>query len=139
MDQITTRRREVHQFYLETLAPLEERELITIPRVPGNCVTNYHMFYVLLRDASTRDALMAYLRQKSISAVFHYVPLHTSAMGKTFGYREGDLPLTEELSARLLRLPFYPDLTRDEQILVVSSISEFLDRGHAVSSGRQQQ
>lgn len=138
MDQITNRRREVHQFYLETLAPLEERELITIPRVPANCETNYHMFYVLLSDASTRDALMAHLKQKSISAVFHYVPLHTSAMGKSFGYREGDLPLTEYLSARLLRLPFYPDLTRDDQMLVVSSISEFLDRGNAASSGRQQ-
>jgi dTDP-4-amino-4,6-dideoxygalactose transaminase len=128
MDEITARRREVHQFYLENLSPLEEKELLTIQRTPAGYETNFHMFYVLLRDGKTRDGLMAHLKQNGISAVFHYVPLHTSAMGKQFGYREGDLPLTEDLSARLLRLPFYPDITRDEQMRVVSCLSDFLDR-----------
>jgi dTDP-4-amino-4,6-dideoxygalactose transaminase len=139
MDEITARRREVYQFYLESLSPLEERELLSIPRTPGGCETNYHMFYVLLGDGKTRDGLMAHLKQNGISAVFHYVPLHTSAMGKKFGYREGDLPLTEDLSARLLRLPFYADITRDEQIRVVRCLSEFLGQEHAASSGRQRE
>ena len=127
MDEITARRREVHRFYLENLSPLEERELLSIPRTPEGCETNYHMFYVLLGDGKTRDGLMAHLKQNGISAVFHYVPLHTSLMGRKFGYRDGDLPLTEELSERLLRLPFYPDISRDEQIRVVGCLSEFLD------------
>ena len=139
MDEITARRRAVHQFYLENLSPLEERELLSIPRTPGGCETNYHMFYVLLGDSKTRDGLMAHLKQNGISAVFHYVPLHTSVMGTRFGYREGDLPLTEDLSARLLRLPFYPDITRDEQMRVVARLSEFLEHSHAASPGRQQQ
>jgi dTDP-4-amino-4,6-dideoxygalactose transaminase len=139
MDEITARRREVHQFYLENLSPLEERELLSIPRTPEGRQANYHMFYVLLGDARTRHGLMAHLKQNCISAVFHYVPLHTSVMGKRFGYREGDLPLTEDLSARLLRLPFYPDITRDEQMRVVRCLSEFLDRPHAASPGRQQE
>ena len=139
MDEITARRREVHQFYLENLSPLEERELLSIPRTPEGRQANYHMFYVLLGDAKTRDGLMAHLKQNGISAVFHYVPLHTSAMGKRFGYREGDLPLTEDLSARLLRLPFYAGITRDEQMRVVRCVSEFLEHPHAASSGRQQE
>lgn len=138
MDEITARRREVHQFYLENLAPLEERELLSIPRVPDGCETNYHMFYVLLGDARTRNGLMAHLKQNGISAVFHYVPLHTSAMGKKLGYREGDLPLTEDLSERLLRLPFYFDVTRDEQMRVVTCVSEFLTQTQAAAPGRQQ-
>ena len=136
-DEITSRRREVHQFYLENLAPLEERELLVIPKTPAGCEINYHMFYVLLGDGRTRDGLMAHLKQNGISAVFHYVPLHTSTMGKKFGYSEGDLPLTEDLSARLLRLPFYPDITRDEQMRVVSCVAEFLEHS-IVAASRQQ-
>jgi dTDP-4-amino-4,6-dideoxygalactose transaminase len=127
MDEITTRRREVHRVYLEHLSSLEEREFIQIPRMPEGCETNYHMFYVLLRDEKVRDGLMNYLKQNGISAVFHYVPLHTSVMGKRFGYREGDLPLTENLSGRLLRLPLYPDITRDEQMRVVTRVSSFFE------------
>jgi dTDP-4-amino-4,6-dideoxygalactose transaminase len=138
MDEITARRRAVHQFYLENLAHLEERELITIPRTPAGCETNFHMFYVLLPDAGIRDGLMAHLKQNGISAVFHYVPLHTSNVGKKLGYSDGDLPLTEDLSARLLRLPFYPDITRDEQMRVVTSLSEFLVHTQAATPGRQQ-
>ena len=128
MDEITARRRNIHQFYLENLSPLEERELLSIPRTPAGCESNYHMFYVLLSDPMTRDGLMTHLKQNGISAVFHYVPLHASVMGRGFGYSEGDLPLTESLSARLLRLPFYPDITRDEQMRVVTCLSEFLER-----------
>ena len=81
---------------------------------------------------------MDHLKQNSISAVFHYVPLHTSEMGKKLGYQEGDLPLTEDLSERLLRLPFYFDITRDEQMRVVTSLSEFLVQAQAARPGRQQ-
>jgi dTDP-4-amino-4,6-dideoxygalactose transaminase len=137
MDEITSRRREVYQFYLENLSFLEERELLEIPRVPEGCATNYHMFHVLLGDGKTRDGLMGHLKRYGISAVFHYVPLHTSGMGERLGYRGGELPLTENLSARLLRLPFYADITRDEQMRVVRSISEYLGNPLAASPGRQ--
>ncbi len=139
MDEITARRRNIHQFYLESVSPLEEKGLVSIPRTPAGCESNYHMFYALLGDGKTRDGLMAHLKKNGISAVFHYVPLHTSVMGRRFGYRGGDLPLTEALSARLLRLPFYPDINREEQIRVVNCMSEFLEHSHAASPGRQQQ
>jgi len=134
MDEITARRRAVYQFYLETLSALEEREWLKIPPVSPECQTNYHMFYVLFGDAATRDEVMAHLKRNGISAVFHYIPLHSSSMGKRFGYSEGDLPLTEELSARLLRLPFYPDITREEQLRVVSCISEFFANANESAS-----
>lgn len=137
MDDITSRRRSVHQFYIENLSRLEELELLRIPRTPPGCETNFHMFYVLLRDGKTRDGLMNHLKQNGISAVFHYVPLHTSAMGERLGYKEGDFPLTEDLSARLLRLPFFPDLTQEEQKLVVKCMTEFLDRSHTSTGSRQ--
>ena len=136
MDEITARRQEVHQFYLENLRR-SKSESCQYPARAAGCET-YHMFYVLLGDARIRDGLMAHLKQNCISAVFHYVPLHTSEMGKKLGYREGDLPLTEDLSGRLLRLPFYFDITGDEQTRVVNSLSEYLVQAQAAIPGRQQ-
>ena len=128
MDAITERRRRIYEFYLEHLSPLQEQGLLGLPFVPRECQINYHLFYILLNEPSTRDGLMAYLKDNQIQAVFHYVPLHTSPMGNRLGYNEGDLPLTEDLSARLLRLPFYYDITKEEQMCVVNRIAEYLGR-----------
>ena len=126
MDEITERRRRVYEFYRHHLAPLEERGLVRLPTVPQGCRINYHLFYILLDKPATRDGLMAYLKENDIQAVFHYVPLHTSPMGNRLGYKEGDLPLTEDLSARLLRLPFYYDITEEDQMRVVGEVAKFL-------------
>jgi dTDP-4-amino-4,6-dideoxygalactose transaminase len=134
MDEITARRRAAYQFYLENLSALAEQELLTIPRTPEDCETNYHMFHILLNDLKTRDGLMAHLKRDGISAVFHYVPLHSSVMGKKYSQTGKDLPVTDDLSSRLLRLPFYADITRDEQMRVVRSISGFLDQQALVNS-----
>jgi dTDP-4-amino-4,6-dideoxygalactose transaminase len=128
MDEITARRRQVYEFYRDHLAPLEERGLLRLPIIPQGCQINYHLFYILLDEPRTRDGLMAYLKENDIQAVFHYVPLHTSPMGRRLGYAEGDFPLTEDLSARMLRLPFYYDITEEEQTRVVSRIAKFLER-----------
>lgn len=135
MDVITARRRDIYQFYRQNLSPLQEREWLTIPQPPSGCESNYHMFYVLLRDGKTRDDVMAHLKRNGISAVFHYIPLHSSVMGEKFGYKEGDLPLTEDLSARLLRLPFFPEITEGEQSRVVRCLSEFFERASERASG----
>ncbi len=135
MDVITARRRDVYQFYRQSLSPLEERGWLTIPQPPSGCESNYHMFYVLLGDGKTRDDVMTHLKRNGISAVFHYIPLHTSVMGEKFGYKEGDLPLTEDLSARLLRLPFFPEITEGEQSRVVRCLSEFFERASDSASG----
>lgn len=107
------------------LKPLEAQGLLRLPYTPEDCTSNYHMFYVLLPDIETRDGLMAHLKSQGIQAVFHYVPLHSSPMGRNFGYKEGDLPVTEDLSGRLLRLPFYYDITEEEQAAVVAQIASY--------------
>ena len=82
------------------------------------------MFYILLPSLEQRQALIAHLGAQSILAVFHYLPLHLSDMGQRFGGRPGEGPVTEDVSARLLRLPFYNSLTEDEQKSVVIAIRE---------------
>lgn len=133
LEVIAKRRGEIYGFYQHHLAPLEQRGLLQLPRIPAGCDSNYHMFFVLMPDMPTRDALIEYLKQDGIVAPFHYVPLHTAPVGVTYGYREGDLPVTENLSGRLLRLPFFYEISETEQMEVVSRIHQFA----AISFGRR--
>lgn len=124
LEAISHRRREIYNFYREQLQPLEEADKLRLPRIPAECTTNYHLFYVLLPDEASRDGLLAHLKSRGIHAVFHYVPLHTSPMGRKYGYKEGDLPVTEELAGRLVRLPMFYDLSRELQNEVVKAVTE---------------
>ncbi|MBW0017778.1 MAG: dTDP-4-amino-4,6-dideoxygalactose transaminase [Mycobacterium sp.] len=125
MEKITRRRGEVFNRYAAMLAPLVELGLIRTPVVPRHCTPNYHMFYVLTADVDERTALITHLRKAGILAVFHYVPLHSSPFAQSLGISQTRLPRTEELSARLLRLPIYFDLTDNEVEEVANSVLEF--------------
>ena len=83
------------------------------------------MFYVLLPSLDVRQALIAHLRAQGIMSVFHYLPLHLSGMGQRFGGRPGDCPVTEQISDRLLRLPFHGHLTDADLERVVEAIRSF--------------
>ena len=85
MEAITRRRREIHERYQAALQPLETKGLLRLPRVPDPCSINYHMFYVLLPDTATRTGLIEHLKERGILAVFHYVPLHLSPVGRRRG------------------------------------------------------
>lgn len=126
LDAIARRRREIFQFYHRHFEPLEAEGLLTLPRIPQHCRSNHHLFAVLLRSEEERNALMGALSRQGIGAVFHYVPLHSSPMGRTFGYAAGDLPVTESASRRLLRLPVFHEITRDMQTRVVEAVAEWL-------------
>ncbi len=126
LEEITARRRASYEFYRRSLKPLEVEELLQLPRIPEDCRSNYHMFYVLLRDRCARDGLLDHLKTENITAVFHYIPLHSSPMGKKFGCAENDLPVTNDVSGRLLRLPLYYDISEEEQTRVVDGICAFL-------------
>jgi dTDP-4-amino-4,6-dideoxygalactose transaminase len=125
MEQITERRKAVYKRYYDTLTPLEQRGDIRLPVIPEGCTTNYHMFYILLKSEPTRAALIEHLKAQGILAVFHYVSLHASPMGQAMGYRKGMLPVTEDVSDRLLRLPMYFDLTDTEVDDVAAAIWSF--------------
>lgn len=98
---------------------------VQLPTVPPHCEQPYHMYYLLVSSLDQRQALIAHLNARNINSVFHYLPLHLSAMGQEFGGKEGDCPVTENVSDRLLRLPFYNDLSESEQAMVVTALKEF--------------
>lgn len=125
METITERRGRIYRSYARLLAPLAERGLLRLPVVPQHCSTNYHMFYVLTKDIEERTALIDHLKRQGILAVFHYVPLHSAPFGRSLGGRPGELPQTEALSACLLRLPLYYDMTEDDVRTVATAIAGF--------------
>ena len=126
-DLITRKRRAIFDRYHQAFAPLRERRAVQTLFCPDHCHHNSHMFYLILPSQAIRDGLIQHLKSKNIHSVFHYIPLHTSPMGRRMGYSEGDLPLTEDLSPRLLRLPCYFDLTESDQQRVVDETCRFLE------------
>ena len=125
LDEIKDKRRRVYQMYLDRLQPLETEGLITLPVIPDVCEPNYHMFYFLASDRKTRSSLIEYLQGQGILAIFHYVPLHDSPMGKKLGCDGNDLPVTRRVSERLLRLPFFCELAETEIDTICREIYAF--------------
>lgn len=125
MDEIDKRRQEIFDYYYQALAPFANKGLLRQPIITSKSQSNNHLFYIILKDEETRNALMDHLKSKGILAVFHYLPLHLSPVGLSMGYKEGQLPVTESMSGRLLRLPFYYDLKKDEQGEIVKCIKKF--------------
>jgi dTDP-4-amino-4,6-dideoxygalactose transaminase len=123
--EIQAKRRRVWEFYQQSLGDWARASGAALPVVPPDCEQAYHMFYVLLPSLKHRTKLIEHLNAKGICAVFHYVPLHLSNAGMKFAARKTDCPVTEDVSNRLLRLPFYNDLTEAEQSLVVQTITAF--------------
>ncbi len=124
-EQIQGKRRQIWEYYYNHLQYWSQEHDIRLPIVPRHCEQAYHMFYLLMPSLSKRQALMAHLKVHGIASVFHYLPLHLSDMGRRFGGKEGDCPVTEDVSDRLLRLPFYNDLTEADQARIVTSIHGF--------------
>lgn len=123
--QIQSKRQQIWEYYYENLKDWAPEYGIRLPIVPEYCDQAYHMFYILLPSLEKRQALIAHLKAQGIYSVFHYLPLHLSDMGREFGGKEGDCLVTEEVSDRLLRLPFYNDMTEADQARVVASIKKF--------------
>jgi dTDP-4-amino-4,6-dideoxygalactose transaminase len=130
LDAIAQRRREIYENYARLLAPLAQQGLLQLPCLPEVCQSNYHLFYVLLPTRELRDLLMDRLRSRGITAVFHYVPLHTSPMGHRLGTDQRSLPHTEELSGRVLRLPFFYGIEQDELEYIAHVITDTLYTEH---------
>ena len=120
-DAILARRRAAFDRYEAELAPLADELGLRLPIVPADREQAYHMFYVLLPDESTRNQVLATMVAQRIHATFHYVPLHSSPAGRRFAARPSECPVTDDISARLLRLPFYTDLTEADAERVLTS------------------
>lgn len=118
--EITAERIRIWNIYHERLAALEQKGMLRRPVVPSDCTHNAHMYYVLLAPGVDRAKILRALKDSQVSAVFHYIPLHSSPAGSRFGRAHGDLTTTNDLSERLVRLPLWIGLTEAEQARVVT-------------------
>ncbi len=123
--QIQLKRKQIWDYYNNVLSEWCARYQVQTPYIPPECAQPYHMFYLLLPNLEARSALIDHLKGKGILSVFHYLPLHLSDMGKKFGGKAGDCPVTEDISDRLLRLPFFVDLDESTLSYIVQSIKSF--------------
>jgi dTDP-4-amino-4,6-dideoxygalactose transaminase len=121
--EIQAKRQRIWESYFEQLRNWADAHAIGLPSPPAWCEQPFHMFYLLLPSLGHRQAVIQHLKQRGILSVFHYLPLHLSDMGRGFGGRPGDCPVTEDLSDRLLRLPFYNDLSETEQARVIEALT----------------
>lgn len=126
-DQVQNRRKEIWDYYNKNLPEWAQRHNVTLPTIPDNIEQSYHMYYMLLPSLDVRTKLIDHLKQRGILSVFHYLPLHLSDMGRKYGGQEGDCPVTEDISDRLLRLPFFNALTQVEQDEVLAGLMSFED------------
>ena len=124
-DRINEDRLATWNAYYEAFLPLAQEGKIALPTVPAECVHNAHMFYVKLRDLEQRTAFIRYLRDRDISSVFHYVPLHSSPAGRRFGRFNGEDVYTTKESDRLSRLPLYYGMTREDRDRVIDAVLSF--------------
>ncbi|RWR02768.1 TDP-4-oxo-6-deoxy-D-glucose aminotransferase [[Pantoea] beijingensis] len=124
-DRINEQRLRLWQRYYTALLPLAEAGRITLPSVPTHCQHNAHMFYIKLKNNDDRSAIINWLKEAEILAVFHYIPLHSSPAGERFGRFDGDDRYTTIESERLLRLPLFYNLSDNNQSTVINSLLSF--------------
>jgi dTDP-4-amino-4,6-dideoxygalactose transaminase len=123
--EIQKKRKSIWEFYDKNLKDWTHERNIRQPIIPAHCDQAYHMYYLLLPTLAVRTALINHLKSRGILSVFHYLPLHLSEYGRQFGGQPGDCPVCEDVSDRLLRLPFFNQLSEDEQSQVVAAIKDF--------------
>ena len=124
-DRVQARRREIWERYDRELGPWARSHGVGTPAVPAGAEPAFHLYHLVMPSPDDRDALLAHLRARGILAVFHYLPLHLSEMGRSFGGEPGDCPVTEKAAGRLLRLPFYFSLGPEDQSAVIDSVRAF--------------
>ncbi len=120
--KIQEKRKWIWNYYHEKLNSWADNKGVRIPVVPEHCMQAFHMFYLLLPSLEKRQNMIARLGRLKIASPFHYQPLHLSVKGREYGGKIGDQPITEDISDRLLRLPFYNDITEKELNRVVDGV-----------------
>ena len=126
-EDINAARLHIWDLYHRLLTPLAEAGHIQLPTVPAGCVHNGHMFYIKAKDLAERTKLIAFLRERGVQSVFHYVPLHSATAGRRFGRFHGEDRYTTRESERLLRLPMYYGLTDAEAQTAAGAVAAFYE------------
>lgn len=117
----------IYNKYSTALKSFQNQRLIKLPTLPKYSNHNAHIFYILLSDNENRNFLLKFLKEKGIGATFHYVPLHSSPYGRKMGYKAEDLPVTESIAGRLLRLPLHAGMTVEEVKYVINMVKKGLE------------
>ena len=124
-DMINNYRLNIWNTYYDGFGELEKSGKIELPYIPEGCTHNAHMFYIKAKDLQERTALISFLKENGIQAVFHYIPLHSAPAGKKFGRFNGEDKYTTRESERLMRLPMYYGLKDEEVQYIISKVKEF--------------
>ncbi|MCZ6673054.1 MAG: dTDP-4-amino-4,6-dideoxygalactose transaminase [Verrucomicrobia bacterium] len=124
-EQIQAKRKQIWELYYESFRDWGKQHEVRLPVVPEHCDQSYHLFFLIMPSLEHRQGLIEHLKSRGILSVFHYLPLHLSPMGQQFGGKEGDCPVAEHVSDRLVRLPFYNTLTEADQTSVVNAVLDF--------------
>jgi dTDP-4-amino-4,6-dideoxygalactose transaminase len=132
IEKINNKRKEIYDTYYNELKELEQKEKLRLPIINEFSTTNHHMFYILLNSENERNKLMNYLKKYEIYGVFHYIPLHESKYSK-LNFGEYKLPITEKISRRILRLPFYYSLEINEIQYISEKIVNYFEGNKNVS------
>ena len=127
-EKIQSVRKQIWEKYRIGLADWAATRNVQLPHIPAHCEQAWHMFYLLMPSLAQRQHLIAYLKSRQIYAVFHYLPLHLSTMGIQLGGKPGECLVTEDISDRLVRLPFYFALSSTDQDRVIEAVKSFPER-----------
>jgi dTDP-4-amino-4,6-dideoxygalactose transaminase len=120
------KRKRIFDAYMAGLSPVAADYGISLPKMPPNCIPAYHMFYLLMPTPASRNRVLQELRGRGVNATFHYVPLHSSIGGQKYAVRSTELPVTDDISQRLIRLPYHNALTDDDVDRVLSEVTDVL-------------
>ena len=124
-DKINEDRQRTWSLYYNGIKDLSEQERISIPVVPAECIHNAHMFYIKVKDLEERTRFISYMKEREIDCVFHYVPLHSAPAGRKFGRFNGEDKYTTKESERLVRLPMYYGMRKEDAGRVIDTIRKF--------------
>ena len=127
IDDINGRRKMLWKRYHDAFAVAERAGTVRRPVIPEHCEHNAHMYYLLFNDLETRTRFIARMKEHDILCVFHYLPLHSSPAGLQYGRTQGDLPVTADVSDRLVRLPLFYGLSENNQDIVIEKALEFIE------------
>lgn len=126
VQNIVNKRSKITSAYRDLYEPYDEKKCLQIPKIPEGVKLNHHAFFVIFDIENNQQKFLRLLREKGIYAYIGYMPLHSSPMGRKFGYRPEDVPLTENIARRIVRLPFYTELENNGLDYCIEGMSEVL-------------
>ena len=126
VDEVVRKRSKVTSAYQALYSPYVEKGCVTVPLVNQDAKLNHHAFFVIFDTEENQQKYLSMLRKRNVHAYIGYVPLHSSSYGMSLGYSPDDCPVTEDVSKRIVRLPFYTELAEDGLAYCIEMMSDVM-------------